>query len=217
MRYVFEEELNQLNKDMISMSALCEEAIGTAVDYLLAPETNRKKDVLDIVDQVNHKEREIENMCLKLLMQQQPVASDLRVISAVLKMVSDLERVGDNADDIAEIVSMDNINPASVKNIHLDEMATAARKMLSDSINAFVKRDEALARQVIEDDDIVDSFFDRIKIKLSGDFGKENPNLDELLDLFMVTKYFERISDHSVNIAQWVVFVITGKLEGNTN
>ncbi len=217
MRNVFEEELSQLKKDMISMGALCEDAIRTSTKYLMSPDTDRTREIADMVEQVNHKEREIENLCLKLLMQQQPVARDLRVVSSALKMVSDLERIGDNADDIAEIISMGNIQPRDVKDIEIFSMADAASHMLSSAIDSFVRDDETIARAVIEEDDTVDDYFNKIKSELAGSVESGARNLDGILDLFMIAKYFERIGDHSVNVAQWVVFMITGVLEGNTN
>lgn len=217
MRPIFDEELNQLNKDIISTGALCENAIKTSVQYLLSQDDDIQKDIKEIVEQINHKEREIENMCLRLLLQQQPVASDLRAISAALKMVSDLERIGDNADDIAEIVSMHNIKASEVEGSVLLPMAKASLAMLSDSINSFVKKDETLAQSVIDGDDTVDDYFDKIKVELTNNVASGKLKVDAILDIFMVSKYFERISDHSVNIAQWVLYMITGKLEGNTN
>lgn len=217
MRLIFEEELNTLNRDMISMGALCEEAIQTAINSLMDQSKDLHGEIQTLVEQINHSEREIENMCLKLLMQQQPVANDLRTISAALKMVSDLERIGDNADDIAEIVELHNIPEKATQNIELKHMADEATEMLSNAINSFVNRDEKLAKKVIEDDDIIDDLFDKLKMDLAGDFGGTNPKVDALLDIFMICKYFERIGDHSVNIAQWVLFMLTGKLEGNTN
>ena len=217
MRQIFDEELNQLNKDIISTGALCENAIKTSVQYLLSQDDDIQNEVKEIVEQINHKEREIENMCLRLLLQQQPVASDLRAISAALKMISDLERIGDNADDISEIVSMHNIKASEVENSFLLPMAKASMEMLSDSINSFVKRDGTLAQSVIDGDDTIDDYFDKIKVELTDNVSDGQLKIDAILDIFMVSKYFERISDHSVNIAQWVLYMITGNLEGNTN
>lgn len=217
MRTLFDQELEQLNKDIISTGSLCEKSIQTAIKFLLFQDVDRKQEVFSMVEEISHRERAIEDMCLKIIMQQQPVATDLRIVSAALKLVSDMERIGDNADDIAEIVSMHNIDTEFIKGVNIEPMTRAARAMLSNSIDAFVNRDEKLARKVIEDDDVVDDQFNRIKNQLTDKFDRDNPNLDGVLDTFMVSKYFERIADHSVNIAQWVVFMVTGKLEGNTN
>lgn len=216
MRKVFEEELNRLNRDMISMGALCENAINTSISFLAEGQSDRKQ-VLDLLDQISHKEREIENMCLRLLMQQQPVASDLRTISAALKLVSDMERIGDNADDIAEIISMEHIHPADMRNLALIDMAKETGSMLNNAIGSFVHRDADLARATIDQDDVIDKYFNQIKVELADNFSKTDRDVDAILDLFMISKYFERIGDHSVNIAQWVLFMITGVLEGNTH
>lgn len=217
MRNIFEQELQDLNKSMVSMGALCEHSIKTAVGYLLNPVENRQEDIRVMLDQISSKEREIVELSLKLLLKQQPVASDLREVSAALKMVSDLERIGDNADDIAEIISMNNITADSIAHTELKDMSDAACSMLTNSINAFVNHDEQLAKKVISDDDIVDNFFDKIKLELADSFRKNELSVDSLMDLFMVTKYFERIGDHSVNLAQWVCYMVSGKIEGNTN
>lgn len=215
MRLRFEEQLNELNRDMISTAALCEEAITQATDALADGSAAEAKGVADITAQISRKEREIEDMCLKLLMQQQPVASDLRIISAALKMVSDLERIGDQSDDIAEIVGMQTVTAADDKMEMLD-MAKAAADMVTEAINAFVRRDADKARQVIDMDDTVDDYFDKIKTEIAKSFSSKNADIAKALDLLMISKYFERIGDHAVNIAQWVIFMVTGVLEGNT-
>lgn len=156
-------------------------------------------------------------MCLKLLMEQQPVATDLRVISAALKMVSDLERIGDQSNDIAEIVITENLSAAN-DILNLRRMADVVNDMVTSSIEAFVNRDAELARHVIARDDEVDEAFNDAKQKLIEVFGgKNNVNMEYALNLLMIAKYFERIGDHTVNIAQWVLFAITGVREGNTN
>lgn len=216
MRIRFGEELDQLNRDMISMGALCENAINLSIRYLKGGDASKREEVQKLMDQISHKEREIENMCLKLLMQQQPVAKDLRTVSAALKMVSDLERIGNNAEDIAEIVSLENISPEAVEKLKLLPMAKEASIMVSSAIDSFVKRDEVLAQEVIDKDDIVDNYFNELKIELAGDFVKSKVHMEAILDLLMIIKYLERIADHAVNIGQWVLFMITGALEGNT-
>lgn len=217
MRENYELQLANLNTAMVEMGELCKDAIHAATTYLTDRDEDRRNQVSELVEQINHKEREIEDMCLKLIMTQQPVATDLRVITAALKMVSDLERIGDNADDIVEIVSMNNTTKEDIDNVELGRMAQASSKMLSDAIDAFVERDEKLARDVIEDDDIVDGLFDNTKKKLAQAFSKNAEKADTFLDLLMLSKYYERIADHSVNVGQWIVFMKTGKLEGNTN
>lgn len=215
MRNHFDEQLHDLNRNMIAMGSLCEKAIDTAIVALATGDMDKAKLVIDTGEEIDHKEREIEDMCLKLLMQQQPVAKDLRTISSALKMVSDLERIGDQSEDIAEIVTMQNISSSDDTDEILN-MAKAASGMVTDAIDAFVNRDLEKAKKVIADDDTVDDYFDRIKKMLAGHIGHEEADLEKRLDLLMVSKYLERIGDHSVNIAQWVIFMITGVLEGNT-
>ena len=215
MRLKFDEELNNLNREMILMGSLCEDAMNTAIRALMKGDPDGHKNVSAIVTEISHKEREIEDMCLKLLLSQQPVATDLRMISSALKMVSDLERIGDQSDDIAEIVSMQNIEAADDTNSIL-ELGQAASRMVTEAVDAFVKRDVKAARKVIEDDDIVDDDFDKIKKQLAKSIQTDEKGLEKTLDLLMISKYFERIGDHAVNIAQWVIFSVTGVLEGNT-
>ena len=215
MRLKFDEELNNLNREMILMGSMCEDAINTAIRALIKGDPDGHKNVSAIVTEISHKEREIEDMCLKLLMQQQPVATDLRTISSALKMVSDLERIGDQSDDIAEIVSMQNISDADDKYEILD-LGQAASRMVTGAVDAFVKRDEKAAREVIKEDDTVDDYFDKIKKELAKSIQTDKAGLEKTLDLLMISKYFERIGDHAVNIAQCVIFSVTGVLEGNT-
>lgn len=210
MRNKFEEQLNVLNNELIIMGALCEEAISAAAKLLLAGDIGMKESVFETDKQIDQKERDIENICMKLLLQQQPVAKDLRLISSALKMISDLERIGDQASDIAEMaeyVSADGIESET----HIADMARAAIQMVTDSVEAFVKKDAALAGTVIAHDDTVDELFDKIKGELiCGVQGGKN-NAEALIDLLMIAKYFERIGDHAENIAEWVLYSLTGK------
>ena len=208
MRLKFDEELNNLNREMILMGSMCEDAINTAIRALIKGDPEGHKNVSAIVTEISHKEREIEDMCLKLL-------TDLRTISSALKMVSDLERIGDQSDDIAEIVSMQNVSDADDKYEILD-LGQASSRMVTGAVDAFVKRDEKAARAVIKEDDTVDDYFDKIKKELAKSIQTDETGLEKTLDLLMISKYFERIGDHAVNIAQWVIFSVTGILEGNT-
>ena len=159
--------------------------------------------------EIDQKERDIENLCLKLLLQQQPVAKDLRQISAALKMITDMERIGDQAEDIAEIIKF--LNGRTVENGALiREMASAAIKMVTESVDAFVKHDIMLAEKVVSDDDIVDRYFDQVKQKLIERIAQQPADGEYALDLLMIAKYFERIGDHAVNLAEWVIFSVTG-------
>lgn len=212
MRLQFDEQLNVLNKELIVMGSLCEKAISMSCEALTKGNPKLADEVPKLSEQIDEKEREIEGMCMKLLLQQQPVARDLRVISSALKMVTDMERIGRQSADIAEIITMANIS-ANNDTFNIDIMAETVIKMVTESIDAFVKKDDRIAAEVIEYDDVVDDCFDQIKTSLIQQFS--NPELDGeyAIDLLMIAKYFERIGDHAVNIAKWVLFSITGILE----
>ena len=217
MRNRFDNELQTLDETMHEMGELCESSISLCIEALMDGNPKKAQEVVAKAVTISLKEREVENMCLKLLMEQQPVATDLRVISAALKMVSDLERIGDQSNDIAEIVITENLS-ATNDILNLRHMADVVNDMVTSSIEAFVNRDAELARHVIARDDEVDTAFNDAKQKLIEVFGgKNNVNMEYSLNLLMIAKYFERIGDHTVNIAQWVLFAITGVREGNTN
>ncbi len=211
MRNKFEEQLSLLNNLLIEMGGLIETSINTSVEALKKQDIALAKKAMDFDDEIDNKEEEIESLCLKLLLQQQPVAKDLRLISAALKMITDMERIGDQSADIAEITIMLSGTPYIKKLEHIPQMATASIKMVTDSIDAFVKKDLELAKSVIDYDDIVDELFDTIKNDLIELVMKDANNGEQAIDLLMIAKYFERIGDHAVNIAEWVVFSITGK------
>lgn len=213
MRSKFDEQLELLHKELTKMGALCENAIAMAAKALAEGNTKIAGKVPGLSEEIDQKERDIETMCMKLLLQQQPVAKDLRVISSALKMVTDMERIGDNSGDIAEIVTMANIS-SSDNTEHIQSMARATIKMVTDSIDAFVKRDMELAQAVIAYDDVVDGYFDEIKTSLIARFGEPAANGEKVLDLLMIAKYFERMADHAAEIAKWVLFSITGDKEG---
>ncbi len=213
MRSKFDEQLELLHKELIQMGALCEDAIAMAAKALAEGNTMLADKVPDLSAEIDQKERDIEAMCMKLLLQQQPVAKDLRVISSALKMVTDMERIGDNSGDIADIVTMANIT-ASDNTVHIQDMARATIKMVTDSIDAFVKKDTELANAVIAYDDVVDECFDEIKTDLIKQFGAPESNGEKVLDLLMIAKYFERMADHAAEIAKWVLFSITGNKVG---
>lgn len=216
MRNRFDNQLENLDASMREMGVLCETSISGAIDALMEGNTKKAQEVLSRSITISRLEREIEGICLKLLMQQQPVASDLRVISSALKMISDLERIGDQSGDIAEIVITEGLSAAN-DILNLTDMAANVREMVTDVIESFINKDEALARDVIKHDDIVDEAFVNAKKKLVDIFSGQNANMEYALDLLMVAKYFERIGDHTVNIAQWVLYSLTGVREGNTN
>lgn len=212
MRSKFDEQLDLLHKELITMGALCENAIAMAAKALADGDTKIAGQVSELSVGIGQKERDIESMCIKLILQQQPVAKDLRVISSALKMVTDMERIGDNSWDIAEIVAMANIG-ASDNTLTLQDMARATIKMVTDSIDAFVKKDIGLAKKVVAYDDVVDNYFDEIKTNLIAQFGDPESDGEKVLDLLMIAKYFERMGDHATEIAKWVLFSITGSKE----
>ena len=209
MRNRFDEQLNNLNNELITMGALCEDAISSAVKLLVDNNLKMKETVYETDKQIDQKERDIETLCMKLLMQQQPVASDLRTISSALKMISDMERIGDQASDIAEIAEYAN-GCGMQSETHIADMARATIQMVTDSIDSFVKKDVALAHTVIEHDNIVDDLFDKVKSELITAIENKAANAEALIDLLMIAKYFERIGDHAENIAEWVIYSITG-------
>lgn len=213
MRLIFDEQLELLNKELITMGAFCEKAIAMSAKALTEGKPELAKQVPDLSAQIDHKEREIETMCLKLLLQRQPVAKDLRVVSSALKMVTDMARIGDQSADIAEIITLANIHADDDTQV-IHDMSVAVIQMVTDSIDAFVKKDLRTAKAVIEYDDIVDSFFDKVKKMLIDLFSKPEADGEYAIDLLMIAKYFERIGDHAVNIAKWVLFSITGNKEG---
>lgn len=210
MRNKFDEQLIELNNDLISMGALCESGIASAVKALLTSDTKLAEYAINVEKDIDEKERSIEHLCMKLLLEQQPVAKDLRLVSAALKMVTDMERIGDQAADIAELVKHTDMSQ-SENNSHISQMAKATIKMVTLSIDAFVKHDLALAKEVIESDNIVDDLFVKIKTDLISLIYDNKSNGEVALDILMIAKYLERIGDHATNIAEWVVFSITGK------
>ena len=209
MRSRFDEQLDLLNKEMITMGALCENAIAMSAKAVAEGDLALTESIPALAEQIGQKEREIESLCLKLLLQQQPVAKDLRIISSALKMVTDMERIGHQSADIAEIVRMANLK-VGCDTEEVRNMALAVIKMVSESIDAFVKKDDDMAQAVIAYDDVVDDCFDRVKNLLIDRFSQPEADGEQTIDLLMVAKYFERIGDHAVNIAKWVVFSITG-------
>ena len=213
MRSRFDEQLKVLNKKMIEMGAQCEELIALVAKALLNGDVEGARKAKEQGHEIDQMEREIESICLKLLLQQQPVAKDLRVISAALKMITDMERIGDQAEDIAEIITfLDGRTGEESHDIRL--MAEATIKMVTDSIDAYVKQDLELAKSVSDYDDVVDDAFDRVKQTLIKMISENTADGEYAVDLLMIAKYFERIGDHAVNIAEWVEFSVTGVHKG---
>jgi len=209
MRKRFDFQLEELCNQLIGMGALIERAIASAMSALIDGDADRARQAIAFDQEVDEKEKEIESLCLKLLMQQQPVAKDLRLISAALKMITDMERIGDQAADISEI-AITMALPGKKQLPHIQAMAEATIKMVTDSIDAFVKSDLELARSVVEYDDVVDDYFISLRKELIRLIRQEPDKGEMVVDLLMVVKYLERIGDHATNIAEWVIFSITG-------
>ena len=207
MRNLYQEQLWNLNQELIQMGAACEEIIDLAAKSLTdySPELEEKtKQVGAVIDE---SERTIETICLKLLLRQQPVASDLRQISAAMKMITDMERIGDQAEDIVDLIPKMS---GSAEEGPLQKMASAAQTMVTEAVDAYVKQDLALAKKVMGDDDIVDAYFNQVKSDIIAMIAANPEDGEYALDLLMIAKYFERIGDHCTNIAEWVEFSVTG-------
>ncbi len=209
MRSRFDEQLSLLNHEMIEMGALCEEVIALAASALTDGNVELASKVASRDKEIDRKERDIETLCMKLLLSQQPVASDLRQISAAMKMITDMERIGDQAEDIAEIITFLNGRGAG-EHTHLKDMAVATIKMVTDSIDAYVKKDMQLAQAVIDYDDVVDNAFLSVKKQLIELIAADPADGEYALDLLMIAKYFERIGDHATNLVEWVIYAVTG-------
>ena len=209
MRNKFDEQLERLHVELIQMGALCEEAISAASEALLKGDRDLAQAAIQAEREIDQKERDVESLCLKLLLQQQPVAKDLREISAALKMISDLERIGDQAADIAELTRFVRL-PDGSGLLHIADMARAVIAMVTDSVDSFVRRDLTLAHSVCAADDRVDELFDQVKEELIAFIAADAAAGEQGLDLLMVAKYLERIGDHATNVAEWVEYSITG-------
>ena len=209
MRNKFDEQLEKLHVELIQMGAACEDAISAAAEALLKGDTALADVAEEAEKDIDQREREVENLCLKLLLQQQPVARDLREISAALKMISDLERIGDQAADIAELTSYVRV-PDGSGVLHIADMTRAVIGMVTDSVDSFGKKDLELARSVCAADDRVDELFDQVKQELIDMIASDAAWGQQGLDLLMVAKYLERIGDHATNVAEWVEYSITG-------
>lgn len=209
MRDFFQEQLKELNRELTSMGAACEEIISMAAVSLTRYNADLAKKVSIVGAQIDEDYRTIESICLKLLLRQQPVAGDLRVISAALKMITDMERIGDQAEDIVDLVPH-MTGRADVDYPKIREMAKAAQNMVTEAVDAYVKQDLDLARKVMSHDDVVDSYFVQVKTALIGLIAANPSEGEYALDLLMIAKYFERIGDHCTNIAEWVEYSVTG-------
>lgn len=213
MREYFDIELANLNNQLIGMGTLVESAIKNAVEII----ANNSSELLDKAREqeelINTSERKIQNHCIRLLLHQAPVANDLREVSSALKMITDLERIGDQAIDVAEVSQYIKSRNNVINVTHIDEMANQASKMVTLAIDAFVKKNFDLAKKVSESDDVIDELFDKVKQETVEIIQRDKALGEDAIDLMMIAKYLERIGDHAVNIAEWVAFSITGSRE----
>lgn len=211
MRNRFDRQLVQLNNELIEMGGMIEKAISDTVKALVNQDIELASNVIEYDEEIDHQEREIEQLCLKLLLQQQPVAKDLRLISAALKMITDMERIGDHATDISEI-TIELSKESYIKKLdYIQQMAKETMVMLVQSVEAFVNKDMDKARAVIAHDDVVDDLFNKVKAELIAMIHEDVNAGEQASDLLMAAKYFERIGDHATNISEWVIFSITGQ------
>ena len=207
----FKKQLEQLNDQMITMGSMIENTIETAITALVSQDTERAEEAIAFDMEIDAQERNIEQLCYKLLLMQQPVASDLRVVSATMKMITDMERIGDHASDISELTLLMAGKPYLREITDIEEMAKQTTVMVTDSVDAYVNRDLELAKKVIQMDDEVDELFNKIKSEIIGEIRAGLDDGEQTTDLLMAAKYFERIGDHATNIAEWVIFSLTGE------
>lgn len=213
MRNRFDEQLFELNREIIDMGAMCEEAIASAAEALIDGNLKLAGKVKANGAAIDQMERDIEGRCMKLLLHQQPVARDLRQISAALKMITDMERIGDQSADIAELAIMMSEKHYIKELKHISQMGQETMVMVIASVDAFVEKDLEKAKEVLAHDDIVDHLFDEVKAELIEMIHQNKEIGEQAADLLMVAKYFERIGDHATNIAEWVIYSITGEHE----
>jgi len=211
MRSNFDEQLNQLNDKLVDMGAMVEKAIADANKALIEKDVKLAKKIMENDDNIDDMEDLIEDMCQKIIMRQQPIAGDLRMILAVSKIIIDLERIGDHASDISELAILLADNGSVGKLEHIPQMAEATLSMVTRAIDAYVMRDLELAREVIEYDDVVDDLFSMVREDVIRFIKADVDYSDHAIDLIMIAKYFERIGDHATNVAEWVVFSLTGE------
>lgn len=214
MRNRFDQQIELLNTHMLEMGGLIERAIESATQALVRQDVDAANAAIAADSEVDHKEREIEALCLKLLLQQQPVAKDLRFISAALKMITDMERIGDQAADISDLVLYLAGQPYMKSLVHLPRMGQRAIAMVRGSLDAFVRKDLELARQVMTMDDEIDELFNVVKEELILHIRQDASVGSQAIDLLMIAKYYERIGDHAQNIAEWVEYALTGRHKG---
>lgn len=211
MRKKFDQELEAVKENLAKMGLLCQQGIEMAIEYIEKPDQKLGASISETEQEIDDMERLIESQCLKLFMREQPVAGDLRAVSAAMRMISDLERIGDHAEDIAEVAKYLNEEGSPARSMkELREMSQAASAMVRNAVEAYAKKDLDLADQVAASDDVVDNYFQKIKSDIAIQISENVESAKHGLDSLMVAKYLERIGDHSVNLAEWVRFMITG-------
>ena len=211
-REVFERELTELQNQIEDMSRMVQESYKELLDAFENKDENAVLEIINSDKQFYDRKKEIEGQCLKLITKQQPIATDLRIVSSVLKIVTDIERVGDHAGDIGELLLRIRMNPLGEYSVHLEGMIKAALELFANSIDAYIKSDLEASNQVIKDDDVVDALFNKVKEDIIKGLKEESKNADEYIDMMMLAKYLEKIGDHAVNIAKWQIFRKEGKL-----
>ena len=211
---LFDQQVDMLNQQMIEMCVMIENTLEAASEVLQTLNKIRAQEIIDGDDIIDRKEREIESLCLRMLLMRQPVAHDLRVVSSALKMITDMERIADHAADISEIVTMIDY-PIEKKPEHFLAMSRTAIDMVHRAVDAYVRQDAELARVVMQDDDIVDNLFDEVKQEIVAFMVKDSSRSIEGMDFLMIAKYYERIGDHATNIAEWVEYCVTGLYKGD--
>ena len=213
MRRRYEQQLSLLNRELVQMGSFCEDLISSTLTALQKKDDTVTEHVRTLGADLDQMEKQIESLCLKILLQQQPVASDLRLVSSAMKMITDMERIGDQAEDIVEIIR--TMKPDTVQGHSLiQSMASTAGTMVSEAVDAFVRQDTVLAEKIIVTDDVVDDLFVRYRNSLIQTILEDPEKGDAVLDGLMIAKYFERIADHATNLAEWVVFAVTGSYKG---
>ena len=210
-RINFKKQLEQLNDQMITMGSMIENAIETAIAALVSQDTERAEEAIAYDMEIDAQERKIEQLCYQLLLMQQPVAGDLRLVSATMKMITDMERIGDHASDISELTLLMAGKPYLREITDIEQMAKETTVMVTNSVDAYVNRDLKLAQEVISRDDLVDDLFNKVKSEIIGEIRTGLDDGEQTTDLLMAAKYFERIGDHATNIAEWVIFSLTGE------
>ncbi|MEE1079425.1 MAG: phosphate signaling complex protein PhoU [Agathobacter sp.] len=214
MRSKFDEQLNQLNKEMMNMGVMIEESIQKAIKALMKQDVDLATEIMTADEEVDRQQKKIEQICFNLLIQQQPVARDLRMITAAMKMVTDMERIGDHAADISEMTVVMADHPYQLNLGSVNRMASETTVMLIQSIEAYIEKDISKAKKVIERDDVVDGLFDQLKSEIIEMIHSKPEEAEQTADMLMVGKYFERIGDHATNIAEWVIFSLEEKSRG---